>query len=104
VAAPDAARAWENTQAKKSLEELAQHPQFEEMLRREFPNHASEWSDPVSRRRFLALMGASLALAGLNGCTRRPPGIVMPYVRQPARMAGEIDGHTLATRGIRQHG
>lgn len=37
----------------------------------------------VDRRRFLTLMGASLALAGAGGCTRQPPERIVPYVKQP---------------------
>ena len=48
----------------RGLEELADTPEFRERLRREFPQDAAQWLDPVSRRRFLHLMGASLALAG----------------------------------------
>ena len=48
----------------RSLEELAGSPEFQEMLHREFPKGASEWLDSVSRRGFLKLMGASLAMAG----------------------------------------
>jgi molybdopterin-containing oxidoreductase family iron-sulfur binding subunit len=70
----------------RSLEELADTPGFREMLEREFPSQAWKWTDPVSRRRFLSLMGASLALAGLSGCFRRPPGVIMPYVRQPEQL------------------
>ena len=39
--------------------------------------------DPVARREFLRLMGASLALAGMTACTRQPPEKIVPYVRQP---------------------
>ena len=39
--------------------------------------------DAVERRSFLKLMGASLALAGMAGCTRQPPEQILPYVRQP---------------------
>jgi len=67
----------------RHLEELAATPAFEEMLHREFPRHAAVWEDGVSRRNFLQLMGASLALAGLSGCTRQPPENIIPYVRQP---------------------
>ena len=49
----------------RTLEELTQAEGFEELLHREFPRGASEWLDPVTRRGFLQLMGASLALAGL---------------------------------------
>ena len=39
----------------------------------------------MNRRQFLTLMGASLALAGLSGCSVRPAPsrTVVPYVRQP---------------------
>ena len=70
----------------RSLEELAGTPEFTEMLGREFPRHASEWLDGdngVSRRRFLELMSASLALGGLTACTRQPTEAIVPYVKQP---------------------
>ncbi|HEY4843688.1 MAG TPA: TAT-variant-translocated molybdopterin oxidoreductase [Terriglobales bacterium] len=67
----------------RSLEELAGSDEFQEMLHREFPKGASEWLDDFSRRGFLKTMGASLALAGLTGCTRMPNTEIVPYVRQP---------------------
>jgi MoCo/4Fe-4S cofactor protein with predicted Tat translocation signal len=69
----------------RSLEELADSEAFQELMRREFPEQASVWPDSLSRRQFLSLMGASLALAGLTGCSVRPaPSINMaPYVRAP---------------------
>src|SRR5438128_3018232 len=67
----------------RTLEELANSPVFEEFVRREFPHAAEEWNDPVERRTFLKLMGASLALAGLSGCVIQPPEKVIPYVKQP---------------------
>jgi MoCo/4Fe-4S cofactor protein with predicted Tat translocation signal len=67
----------------RSLEELAGSDEFQEMLHREFPKGASEWLDDFSRRGFLKTMGASLALAGLTGCTRMPTTEIVPYVRQP---------------------
>src|SRR5271154_4447268 len=67
----------------RSLEELAGSDEFQEMLHREFPKGASEWLDDFSRRGFLKTMGASLALAGLTGCTRMPDTEIVPYVRQP---------------------
>ncbi len=67
----------------RSLEELAGSEEFREMLHREFPKGASEWLDDFSRRGFLKTMGASLALAGLTGCTRMPITEIVPYVRQP---------------------
>ncbi len=67
----------------KSLDELAETPAFLEFLHREFPEQASVLEDGQSRREFLTLMGASLALAGLTACTKQPPEEILPYVRQP---------------------
>ncbi|HEY1273211.1 MAG TPA: TAT-variant-translocated molybdopterin oxidoreductase, partial [Terriglobales bacterium] len=67
----------------RSLEELAGSDEFREMLHREFPKGASEWVDEVSRRGFLKLMGASLALAGMTACTKQPLEPIVPYVKQP---------------------
>jgi len=67
----------------RSLEELAGSEEFQEMLHREFPKGASEWIESFSRRGFLKTMGASLALAGLSGCTRLPRQEIVPYVKQP---------------------
>jgi MoCo/4Fe-4S cofactor protein with predicted Tat translocation signal len=72
----------------RSLDELADSPAFQELMRREFPEQASVWPDGLSRRQFLALMGASLGLAGLSGCSVRPApaGTVVPYVRPPEQI------------------
>jgi molybdopterin-containing oxidoreductase family iron-sulfur binding subunit len=67
----------------RSLEELAGSSEFQEMMRREFPKGASEWVDSVSRRGFLKLMGASLAMAGMTACTKQPNEPIVPYVKQP---------------------
>ena len=70
----------------RSLEAVAETPEFQEYLHREFPENASEWLDPMGRRGFLKLMGASLALAGVSACTRQPDEIIVPYVRQPEEL------------------
>jgi MoCo/4Fe-4S cofactor protein with predicted Tat translocation signal len=67
----------------RSLEELAGSAEFQEALHREFPKGASEWVDTVSRRGFLKVMGASMALAGMTGCVKLPLEPIVPYVRQP---------------------
>ncbi|HWY58489.1 MAG TPA: TAT-variant-translocated molybdopterin oxidoreductase [Terriglobales bacterium] len=67
----------------RSLEEFAGSSEFQEMMHREFPKGASEWLDAVSRRGFLKLMGASLAMAGMTACTKQPMEPIVPYVRQP---------------------
>src|SRR5947199_3334460 len=70
----------------RSLEEVAETKEFQAWMEREFPAGAAEWSDSVSRRDFLKLAAASLALAGLNGCTKQPVEKIFPYVRQPREM------------------
>jgi molybdopterin-containing oxidoreductase family iron-sulfur binding subunit len=70
----------------QSLEELAGTDEFDELLHSEFPQHASEWDEGTDRRTFLKLMGASLALAGLAGCSYQPPETIVPYVRQPEEL------------------
>ncbi|HYE14632.1 MAG TPA: TAT-variant-translocated molybdopterin oxidoreductase [Pyrinomonadaceae bacterium] len=67
----------------QSLEELAETEEFEELLHREFPRGAAEWGEGTDRRTFLKLMGASLALAGITGCSYQPPETIVPYVSQP---------------------
>jgi molybdopterin-containing oxidoreductase family iron-sulfur binding subunit len=69
----------------RSLEELAGTEAFQELMHREFPDPAGWPGDALSRRQFLTLMGASLALAGLGGCSIRPAPEteIVPYVRAP---------------------
>jgi molybdopterin-containing oxidoreductase family iron-sulfur binding subunit len=70
----------------RSLEELADTPEFREFVDREYPQHAEEWNDPVGRRSFIKLMGASLALAGLSSCVYQPSEKIVPYVNNPEEM------------------
>jgi len=69
----------------RSLEELADSEGFHAFLDAEFPREASVL-DAVGRRQFLKLMGASMALAGLSGCTRQPTEKVVPYVKAPEEL------------------
>jgi MoCo/4Fe-4S cofactor protein with predicted Tat translocation signal len=70
----------------KSLDELAATPEFRQWVEREFPEGASEWSDPVSRRHFMKIMSASFLLAGMglagSGC-RRPVEKIEPFAKMP---------------------
>ncbi len=70
----------------RSLDELAESPEFRAHLEREFP-YLDAWSAP-SRRQFLKVMGASLALGGLTAC-RWPKEPIVPYTRRPE---GRIPG------------
>ena len=55
--------------------------------RDEFAPEAAVWPADLSRRDFLQLMGASLALAGLAGCNRTPAEKIVPYVLPPEKTA-----------------
>ncbi|MGA8742730.1 MAG: TAT-variant-translocated molybdopterin oxidoreductase, partial [Terracidiphilus sp.] len=67
----------------RSIDELQNTPEFQAAVEKEFPSAAQEWVDPVSRRGFLKIMGASMALAGLAGCTKQPDEPIYPYVKAP---------------------
>ncbi|MCA9191175.1 MAG: TAT-variant-translocated molybdopterin oxidoreductase, partial [Planctomycetales bacterium] len=73
----------------RSLSELEQTPEFEQFLHREFPQAASEFPSGVSRRRWLKLMSASLALSGAAGC-RYGPNEFAAYVQRPENMTPGI--------------
>ncbi len=70
----------------RSLEELGSTDEFRAFVEDEFPNRTPDWNDPASRRKFLRLMGASIALAGASACTKQPKELIVPYVRQPEEM------------------
>ncbi len=70
----------------RALDEQADDPAFHDFVHREFPSQVDALIDPVQRRTFLKLMGASLALAGFTACTRQPPEHIVPYVRQPEEL------------------
>jgi MoCo/4Fe-4S cofactor protein with predicted Tat translocation signal len=67
----------------RSLGELSDTPEFRQWLEREFPPGAAELNgDEWSRRDFLKLMGASMALAGvgLTSC-RKPEMHLVPFTK-----------------------
>ncbi|MBU6399480.1 MAG: TAT-variant-translocated molybdopterin oxidoreductase [Verrucomicrobia bacterium] len=70
----------------RSLEHLADAPEFRLWAEREFPVAVGELADPVSRRHFVRIMSASFMLAGLGlagaGC-RRPVEKIYPFSRMP---------------------
>ena len=70
----------------RTLDELADDPSFRERHYNEFPSEVEAITDPATRRTFMKLMGASMALAGLTACTRQPEEKIVPYVRQPEEL------------------
>src|SRR5262245_31952616 len=73
----------------RSLDDLADTPEFRAAARREFPGLDNYFESSgeaegrgFDRRRFLQLMAASVLLAGGAGC-RRPKFEILPYARNP---------------------
>lgn len=80
----------------RSLDQIADTPEFRKFLEREFPEGASEIKNPLTRRTFLSLMGASIALAGLSAC-RRPVEKIIPYVKAPEQIIPGIPEYYATT-------
>jgi MoCo/4Fe-4S cofactor protein with predicted Tat translocation signal len=70
----------------RTLEEVADTPEFQLFLEDEFPNRST--LNQINRRDLIKFMGASLALAGLAGCRGvfLPEDKVVPYVKQPEEL------------------
>jgi molybdopterin-containing oxidoreductase family iron-sulfur binding subunit len=77
---PEPIRFW------RTRDELSGDAAFRERLHNEFPSEVEAITDETSRRAFMKLMGASIALAGLTACTRQPDEVIVPYVRQPEEL------------------
>src|SRR6056297_2335108 len=85
----------------RSLDELARTDEFAEMVHKEFPQMLPVEGATTSRRRFLQLMGASLALAGLNACSIQPEERILPYTKQPEEI---VPGKPLYYATAHPHG
>jgi len=66
----------------RSLGQLENSPEFQQILAREFPEGITEAPDEVSRRGFLGVIAASVALAGLTSC-RKPKTSILPFNKRP---------------------
>ena len=51
-----------------SIDQIEQSPELQQAIERDFGQATQELPDGFSRRRWLQLMGASLALGGAAGC------------------------------------
>ena len=88
----------------RSMDDLADSPEFRKFVENEFPSRADEMSAAPSRRNFLKVMGASMALAGMTGC-RWPEEEIRPFSHRPdgyapgvpQRYATTMDLHGAAT-------
>jgi molybdopterin-containing oxidoreductase family iron-sulfur binding subunit len=78
----------------RSLAELADAPEFRAFMEAEFPKQADP--EGMSRRRWLQLMGASLALAGTAGC-RWEKELILPFAERPeGRIPGVAERYATA--------
>jgi len=64
----------------RSLDQLADTPEFRDWLHREFKDNATEMLEGESRRNVLKIMAASFGLAGLAAC-RRPIDHILPFAK-----------------------
>jgi len=76
----------------RSLNELAQSDEFQQHLDQEFPGGVETPAGGVSRRRFLQIMAASAAMAGLTGC-RWPEEDIVPFSRRPEGFTPGVARH-----------
>ncbi|GHD05004.1 TAT-variant-translocated molybdopterin oxidoreductase [Tianweitania populi] len=77
-----------NASVWRSLDEWLGTKSFKALLEAEFPSIAPA-ADGINRRSLLQAMGASLALAGLTGCSSTADETALPYVEMPE---GETQG------------
>lgn len=66
----------------RSIGQLENSAEFQEVLAREFPEGITEAPDDVSRRGFLGAVAASVALAGMTSC-RKPETKIVPFTKRP---------------------
>jgi molybdopterin-containing oxidoreductase family iron-sulfur binding subunit len=76
----------------RSLDELAGTPEFQEAVQREFPGDEWDRLPPATRRQFLRVMGASLAMAGLTAC-RWPKEEIVPFAHRPEGRTPGVPEH-----------
>jgi molybdopterin-containing oxidoreductase family iron-sulfur binding subunit len=77
----------------RSLAEIPGATGLREDALREFPPGADASPDSMSRRAFMKLLGASMALAGLDACTRAPAEKILPYGSQTPELTPGIPLH-----------
>jgi molybdopterin-containing oxidoreductase family iron-sulfur binding subunit len=76
----------------RSLDELTRTPEFQEAVQREFPGDDWDRLPPATRRQFLNVMGASLAMAGLTAC-RWPTEEIVPFAHRPEGRTPGVPEH-----------
>ena len=84
---------WRSLEAFEAA--LDSDPALRELVENEFPSQAQELFDPPSRRRFLQLMGASIAFAGVAGagCKRWEQEEIVPLSQRPEGYVPGVPRH-----------
>ena len=68
----------------RSLAQIEDRPEYRAALENEFLEEGpSEHPEGISRRDMMMLLGASMSLAGLTGCIRRPVEEIVPFATAP---------------------
>jgi len=81
----------------RSLSQLALLPDHnQDQPEQYYNNDKDDNANSFSRRNFLTLMGASIALAGIAGC-RRPIEKIIPYVSQPEEIIPGVPNYYATT-------
>ena len=80
----------------RSLSDKMGSDDIKSFLVNEFPEGTSELADTMTRKKFLSLMGASMAMAGLVGC-RKPVQKIIPYVDAPEDVIPGIPNYFATT-------
>ena len=82
----------------KSLEEKAQPEEADKRKTAEFPYEHDEPGGSLGRRGFMMFAGITTAIAGLEGCARRPVEKIVPYTRMPEYSLPGISYHYATVR------
>jgi len=76
----------------RSFSDLNNTDEFRKLAAEELIPGASDGPGGATRRQFIQIMGASMALAGLSAC-RRPEEKILPFVRKPEDMIPGVPMH-----------
>ena len=80
----------------KSIEDKNNSNKIKSFIENEFPKGTVELLETMTRKKFLSLMGASMAMAGLVGC-RKPVQKILPYIQAPEEIIPGIPNYYAST-------
>ena len=80
----------------KSIDDKNNSDRIKSLIEDEFPAGTAELAEIMTRKKFLSLMGASMAMAGLVGC-RKPVQKILPYIEAPEQIVPGIPNYYAST-------